>query len=62
MSAPMTGPEHYREAERLLRTGDPTAALVHATLALVSATVETVAARGPGDLDRSWVPILGGDQ
>ena len=38
----MTGPEHYREAERLL-VGQPTSAIiataqVHATLALAAAT------------------------
>ncbi|MGW5647544.1 hypothetical protein [Saccharopolyspora sp. NPDC003762] len=40
----MTGPEHYREAERLLRRGDPdyiAEAQVHATLALAAATAFT---------------------
>ena len=38
----MTGPEHYRAAERLLdgHPMDQQAALVHATLALVAATRE----------------------
>jgi hypothetical protein len=44
----MTGPEHYREAERLLDEMDYrtdiatlTAAQVHATLALAAAALET---------------------
>lgn len=70
----MTGPEHYREAERLLDDKPTVAdwrddaeaaeehwrltlseAQVHATLALVAATVEQVSARGPGDVGRDWI-------
>jgi hypothetical protein len=36
----MTGPEHYAEAERLVTTADVAAAQVHATLALVAATMD----------------------
>lgn len=35
-------------------------AQVHATLALVAATADQTAARGPGDVDPSWNPILRG--
>ncbi len=63
-----SGPEHYREAERLLThpgldTNDPgpadalliQSAQVHATLAVAAATVEQVSARGPGDVGRDWI-------
>lgn len=63
----MTGPEHYREAERLLEipvSVEPQdqgavialhlAAQVHATLALAAATVEQTASRGPGDVGHDW--------
>jgi len=38
----MTGPEHIRQAERMLNGGDvnPSEALIHAILALVEATRE----------------------
>jgi hypothetical protein len=35
------------------------AAQAYATLAQTAATAEAVAARGPGDLDPSWRPVLG---
>ena len=68
----MTGPEHYREAERLLLLAesplgaamladgyDVTAqAQAHATLALAAAQVEAVAARGPGDVEREWMDVV----
>lgn len=66
----MTGPEHYREAERLIErahgiepelpVSGTTIALaqVHATLALAAATAEPVvqAPAGPGDrsIQRAW--------
>lgn len=34
-------------------------AQVHATLARVAAAVEQIAARGPGDIDPAWYPVLG---
>ncbi|GAA3717894.1 hypothetical protein [Streptomyces tremellae] len=50
----MNGPEHYREAERLLVLADyhddpdrRAAAQVHATLALAAATVASAASSGP---------------
>lgn len=62
-----TGPEHYREAERLVTTVRDSggavvggvvnvlaAAQVHATLALAAATVTTAEARGPGDVPLDW--------
>lgn len=69
----MNGPEHYREAERLLGVASdlPIGAIhdgaagttldqaqVHATLALVAATAERMASRGPGDFDLGWNPIF----
>lgn len=36
------------------------AAQVHATLAQAAATVERVAARGPGDVTKEWAEILYG--
>jgi hypothetical protein len=49
----MTGPEHYRAAERMLdgTPMDQQAALVHATLALAAATAEPIAQSydGPDD-------------
>ena len=59
----MTGPEHYREAERLIaeipRAGLPhediamiqQAAQVHATLAVAAAFVDGPAVMRPGDRD-----------
>jgi hypothetical protein len=56
----MTGPEHYREAERLIEPGEQDAnepelvlrdiaiAQVHATLALAAATAQLDAYEGPG--------------
>lgn len=52
----MTGPEHYREAERLLETGSPDAevrAQVHATLAVAAATAASQATLWDGDEDHS---------
>lgn len=67
----MTGPEHYREAERLLksaadnflRTGNAGSALeaaqVHATLALVAATA--LPSGGAGTASRQeWVRAVRG--
>lgn len=60
----MTGPEHYKEAERLLSTGSPDAeprAQVHATLALAAATAATQATAYDGDEDhartRGWAGV-----
>jgi hypothetical protein len=69
----MTGPEHYREAERLLQdavtvkmiTAEDARAMiqmaqVHATLALVAATALPAAHRylgGEGDDDREWARV-----
>lgn len=62
----MTGPEHYREAERLLNDGvsfasdDPTdlvyiaAAHVHAMLALAAATIET----NPMEAPSEWFGVV----
>jgi len=52
----MTGPEHYREAERLLDMNAPEAearAQVHATLALAAATAEPIAQAYDGPDDTS---------
>jgi hypothetical protein len=75
----MTGPEHFRAAERCrerasqaqnaaydgaTRDGWEKAAYwndsaqVHATLAQAAATIETIAARAPGDLSRDWEDII----
>jgi acetyl-CoA carboxylase alpha subunit len=75
----VTGPEHYREAERLLEQAarwerttvnddDPgaygsidsarRAAQAHATLAGVAATIESIAARGPGDASQAWIEAV----
>ena len=71
----MNGPEHYREAERLLETAALdfdsqkrwvrraaahalAASQVHATLALVAATVDQTAARGPGDFSEEWSGVV----
>lgn len=69
----MTGPEHYREAERLLDTSDPHAgggirmatraalAQVHATLALAAATAAETATTYDGDeyatRSRGWASV-----
>lgn len=58
----MTGPDHYREAERLLqeakteaRAADPVLAQVHAILALTAAV-----AMGDRPNDRnSWIEVAG---
>jgi hypothetical protein len=58
----MTGPEHYREAERLLGVAEEpedirlAEAQVHATLALAAATALPAAQRAAGepDGDRDW--------
>lgn len=70
----MTGPEHYREAERLTSVGDlghvgpgsqPEAtnialAQVHATLALAAATASNDAVTGMGPSDhRAWARVAG---
>lgn len=51
----MTGPEHYKEAERLLGTDYPpetAKAQVHATLALAAATA------APGRLPTEWAGVV----
>lgn len=56
----MTGPEHYAEAERLLRGGktvDLPAAQAHATLALVAATA-SIAAPVPPYANPAWDRVL----
>jgi hypothetical protein len=60
----MTGPEHYKEAERLLN-GDPLdqqAAQVHATLALAAATAEPIAQAYSGSEDvrilQAWTAAI----
>ena len=58
----MSGPEHYREAERLLedpRSADViAAALVHATLAMAAATIDAArlapTSRHDGSLIEAW--------
>lgn len=60
----MTGPEHYREAERLLALGAPAAearAQVHATLALTAATAAPQVDRWLGDESRqgcNWTQAI----
>nr|WSX48854.1 hypothetical protein OG409_07785 [Streptomyces sp. NBC_00974] len=61
----MTGPEHYREAERLLRDEYRTdrnvaEAQVHATLALAAATADQPALE-PADslMRRAWRAVTG---
>ncbi|MFF9554544.1 hypothetical protein ACF1DY_01750 [Streptomyces albus] len=64
----MTGPEHYREAERLLRDQYRTAqsiaeAQVHATLALAAATAlvdETPRSDSHSEY-RAWAEVAGSD-
>lgn len=61
----MTGPEHYREAERLLKDEYRTAqsiadAQVHATLALAAATALPPGVNSPART--AWVPVTGGEQ
>ncbi|QRP47418.1 hypothetical protein [Amycolatopsis sp. FDAARGOS 1241] len=64
----MTGPEHYREAERLVCStslrnplpedaNKPGAAQVHATLALAAATA--AAGRMPGTTAQAWDTATG---
>lgn len=61
----MTGAEHYREAERLLKLPFETEmtvarAQVHATLALVAATITPTASSSPhADLFRLTVGLRG---
>ena len=67
----MTGPEHYREAERLARIGgqghaDPeedanvlAEAQVHATLALAAATVAAGAVRMHSGSYKAWNAVTG---
>lgn len=67
----MNGPQHYAEAERLLRLADDEGiarrdpfltekAQTHATLALVAATV--LPANNAADLDNGlWGVVLGND-
>ena len=65
----MNGPQHYTEAERLVKhsetaPGADVAALylgqaqVHATLAHVAAQVDATASRGPGDVDPGWQKVV----
>ncbi|MGW0780400.1 hypothetical protein [Streptomyces sp. NPDC002913] len=63
----MTGPEHYREAERLVkdeyRTAESIAAAqVHATLALAAATalIDEKPRGGSFDAYRAWESVAGG--
>ena len=64
-----TGPEHYREAERLIASANSRAdreeaeiftqqALVHATLALAAAQVEDMEST---ELRPGWAEIVDGD-
>ena len=64
----MTGPEHYREAERLLKdpgsAGVIGAAQVHATLALAAATIDAArlapTSRYDGFYpDEAWEAVIG---
>jgi hypothetical protein len=68
----MTGPEHYREAERLLALGETIsehggdlgqllpAAQVHATLALAAATAMNDAGNGMAQVDfLAWDKVAG---
>lgn len=52
----MNGPEHYREAERLLSLGPGVlaAAQVHATLALAAATIEAASASIYREVAPAW--------
>lgn len=68
----MNGPQHFREAEKLLEQSakDPlgsegryylAAAQVHATLALAAATAQPSAVRYYGDenrSDRAWAQVI----
>lgn len=57
----MNGPEHYREAERLLAFPDAVAAaMVHAQLAQVAATIEHGLARGRQGFDvaTAWTDAI----
>lgn len=61
----MRGPDHYREAERLLTEHEYSsssdalaAAQVHATLALAMAVADHTASRGPGDVGDDWKVLL----
>ncbi|MFJ3601842.1 hypothetical protein ACIPVA_03505 [Streptomyces anulatus] len=61
----MTGPEHYREAERLLKDECRTApsiadAQVHATLALAAATALPPGVNSPART--AWASAAGGEQ
>lgn len=66
-----SGPEHYREAERLIRLAEERwsdseaehdallrNAQVHATLAHVAAQVDATTSRGPGDVDPGWQRVV----
>lgn len=60
----MTGPEHYRKAERLLRDEYRTAesiaeAQVHATLALAAATIAAPYVQ-EGTTTEEWVRVVSG--
>jgi hypothetical protein len=68
----VTGPEHYREAERLIALAEENwthdeaehdavlrNAQVHATLALAAATVDQTASRGAGDTTHDWRQVVG---
>ena len=66
----MTGPEHYREAERLLElaqenptfgTGIAAAeqAKVHATLALAAATAAAIPTEGNEPIVEDWFRVAG---
>lgn len=55
----MNGPEHYREAERLLDMGNTQTAeaQVHATLAMAAAVVE--ASHNPERMQYPWLTAIG---
>jgi hypothetical protein len=58
----MTGPEHYREAERLLLgSGETEKSMVHATLALAAATALSENSSSSSDL-KAWIKIAGEDE
>jgi len=52
----VTGPEHYREAERLLRVGDREAALIHATLACAAA--QAITSPLGGRMRDEWLAVI----
>lgn len=55
----MTGPQHYRAAERLLRgdSADMAEAAVHATLALAAAVVDAATMQRADERDSAWAEV-----